>query len=197
MNDQSKLQGLASGGPSFAKAPIQDSASKQAAALVRFIPLGIAVLTISDSRDLSSDVSGQSLVKLLEESGHKLIERHIIKDEIEAIRQQVKNYIAHPQIQIVLCTGGTGITNRDVTPEALYPLLDKEIPGFGELFRMLSYQSIGASTIQSRAFAGIADKTLIFALPGSPGACKDAWSTILATQLDVRTKPCNFVSLLF
>jgi molybdenum cofactor biosynthesis protein B len=161
-----------------------------------FRALNIAVLTVSDSRDLSTDKSGDTLVQRLTEAGHFLADRAIVKDEIAAITDQVGKWIADPLIEVVLSTGGTGVTGRDVTPEAFAQLYEKEIAGFGELFRMLSYKIIGTSTIQSRATAGVAGNTYLFALPGSPGACRDAWDQILRDQLDIRHKPCNFAELL-
>jgi molybdopterin adenylyltransferase len=161
-----------------------------------FLPVRIAVLTVSDTRTLADDRSGAALIERLEAAGHELVERAIVRDELALIREQLRAWIAEPHVQVVLATGGTGITARDVTPEALAPLVSKAIPGFGELFRWLSYAEIGTSTIQSRAEAAICDTTLVFVLPGSPNACKTAWDQILAAQLDVRHKPCNFVELL-
>jgi molybdopterin adenylyltransferase len=161
-----------------------------------FVPVRIAVLTVSDTRTLADDRSGAVLIEGLEAAGHELVERAIVRDELTLIREQLRAWIAAPQVQVVLATGGTGITARDVTPEALAPLVSKAIPGFGELFRWLSYAEIGTSTIQSRAEAAICDTTLVFVLPGSPNACKTAWDQILAAQLDIRHKPCNFVELL-
>ena len=161
-----------------------------------FRPVGIAVLTISDSRDLASDRSGALLVEKLTEAGHRLAGRALVRDEREAIIGQLRAWIAAPEVEVILATGGTGLTGRDVTPEAFAAVLDKEIPGFGELFRWLSYQSVGTSTIQSRALAGIAGRTYLFALPGSPGACRDAWEGILRWQLDCRYRPCNLIELL-
>ena len=164
--------------------------------ITKFIPLNIAILTISDTRKYENDHSGQSLATLAIKAGHLILERFIIKDEIKAIQNKISEWVANPKIQIILSTGGTGLAPRDITIEALAPFWKKEIPGFGELFRMLSYESIGSATIQSRASAGITDNnTLIFALPGSTGACKDAWNKILGTQLDNRTKPCNFIKV--
>ena len=161
-----------------------------------FIPVNIAVLTVSDTRTEENDKSGQTLVSRLTEAGHKLADKVIIKDDIDSIQAQVKKWIADKDVDVVITTGGTGLTGRDVTPEALEPLYTKPIAGFGELFRMLSYDLIGTSTIQSRATAGLASTTLIFALPGSTGACKDGWDKILATQLDNRYRPCNFVEMM-
>jgi len=161
-----------------------------------FIPVNIAILTISDTRTEENDKSGQTLVSRLSEAGHILADKVIIKDDVESIQGQVKKWMAQDGIDVIITTGGTGLTGRDVTPEALEPLYTKPIAGFGELFRMLSYDLIGTSTIQSRATAGLAGTTLIFALPGSTGACKDGWDKILATQLDNRYKPCNFVEMM-
>jgi molybdenum cofactor biosynthesis protein B len=160
-----------------------------------FIPVNIAVLTVSDTRTEADDKSGQVLVERLAEAGHRLAARAIVPDEIERIRTQVTGWINDPSVDVVIATGGTGVTGRDVTPEAFEGLYEKSIPGFGELFRMLSYQKIGTSTIQSRCTAGVARGTYLFALPGSPGACRDAWDDILKTQLDYRFRPCNFVEL--
>jgi molybdopterin adenylyltransferase len=157
-----------------------------------FHPLNICVLTVSDSRDLSNDTSGESLIRSLSAAGHTLHDRKIVKDDIYQIRAQVSIWIADHQAQIVLVTGGTGFTGRDSTPEAVEPLLDKTIIGFGELFRHLSFAEVGTSTIQSRALAGLANRTLVFCLPGSNNACKTAWDKILIEQLDSRTRPCNF-----
>lgn len=161
-----------------------------------FIPLSIAVLTVSDTRTPDTDRSGDLLVDRLTAAGHRLAGRGIEPDDIYRVRARVSQWIADEGVQVVLCTGGTGITGRDTTPEALVPLFDTTIEGFGELFRMLSYEDIRSSTIQSRAIGGLANRTLVFALPGSPGACKLGWERILQPQLDVRHKPCNFVSLL-
>ena len=161
-----------------------------------FIPVKIAVLTISDTRTEADDKSGQTLVSRLVDAGHILADKVIIKDDVASIQTQVKKWIADNDVDVVITTGGTGLTGRDVTPEALEPLYTKPIAGFGELFRMLSYDLIGTSTIQSRATAGLAEATLIFALPGSTGACKDGWDKILATQLDNRYRPCNFVEMM-
>ncbi|HUN49746.1 MAG TPA: molybdenum cofactor biosynthesis protein B [Candidatus Sulfotelmatobacter sp.] len=161
----------------------------------RFIPVNIAVLTVSDTRTEADDKSGNVLVERLTQAGHRLAARAIVPDEIERIRAQVSAWIDDAGVDVVIATGGTGVTGRDVTPEAFEALYEKAIPGFGELFRMLSYQKIGTSTIQSRCSAGVARGTYLFALPGSPGACKDAWDDILLTQLDYRFRPCNFVEL--
>ena len=161
-----------------------------------FIPLNIAVLTISDSRVESDDKSGALLVKLLTESGHRLAEKAIVPDDKYRIREVVSRWIVEESTQVILTTGGTGVTGRDGTPEAVTPLLDKIIDGFGETFRSLSYQTIGTSTLQSRAIAGVANGTYIFCLPGSSGACKDAWTQLINSQLDYRTRPCNLVELM-
>jgi molybdenum cofactor biosynthesis protein B len=158
-------------------------------------PVRIAVLTVSDTRTLADDRSGETLVQRLEAAGHELVARTIVRDEVSLVRGQLRRWIAEPTVQVVLVTGGTGVTARDVTPEALAPLISKPIPGFGELFRWLSYAEIGASTIQSRAEAALCHKTLVFLLPGSTGACRTAWDKILVTQLDSRHKPCNFPML--
>lgn len=163
---------------------------------IAFRPVRIAVMTVSDTRTLADDRSGDRLVERLTAAGHVLAARQIVTDDADAIVAQLQAWIDDPQVEVVLTTGGTGVTGRDVTPEALERVREKEIPGFGELFRWLSYQSIGTSTIQSRATAGVARGTYIFALPGSTGAVTDAWDGILATQLDIRHKPCNFVELL-
>jgi molybdenum cofactor biosynthesis protein B len=163
---------------------------------IAFRPVRIAVLTVSDTRSLADDRSGDRLVERLTGAGHILAARTIVRDDADAIVEQLEAWIADAGVEVVLTTGGTGVTGRDVTPEALARVWDKEIPGFGELFRWLSYRTIGTSTIQSRATAGVARGTYIFALPGSTGAVTDAWDGILASQLDARHKPCNFVELL-
>lgn len=160
-----------------------------------FIPVRIAVLTVSDTRGLDEDRSGNTLVERLEKAGHILADRKIVKDEVSDIQAELKNWIASNEVDVVISTGGTGVTGRDVTPEAFSELYEKEISGFGELFRMLSYQKIGTSTIQSRATGGVAGGTYLFALPGSTGAVKDGWDDILVHQLDYRYMPCNFVEL--
>ena len=160
-----------------------------------FIPVRIAVMTISDTRTLEDDRSGAVLIERLESAGHQLVDRAIVRDDVDVIRDQLRKWIDDARVQVVLATGGTGVTARDVTPEALASLVTKPIPGFGELFRWLSYAEIGTSTIQSRAEAGLCGRTLVFALPGSPSACRTAWDKILASQLDARHKPCNFVEL--
>jgi molybdenum cofactor biosynthesis protein B len=161
-----------------------------------FLPLAIAVLTVSDTRTEADDASGRTLVERLTAAGHRLADRAIVPDDIYRIRAVVSAWIADPGVQVVLITGGTGMTGRDRTPEAIRPLLDKEITGFGELFRMLSWDEIGASTLQSRALGGLANATFIFCLPGSTGACRTGWDQILQAQLDARTRPCNLVELL-
>jgi len=161
-----------------------------------FIPLNIAVLTISDTRALADDKSGTTLVDRLTAAGHKLAARDIVTDDVEAIRAVVKGWINEPGVDVIITTGGTGFTGRDVTPEAIEPLFEKRMDGFSIAFHMLSHAKIGTSTIQSRATAGVAVATFIFCLPGSPGACRDAWDGILAAQLDYRTRPCNFVEIM-
>lgn len=161
-----------------------------------FIPVRIAVVTVSDTRKTEDDRSGDTLVARLETAGHKLAARHIVTDDIPAIRQTVKALIDDEAIDVVITTGGTGFTGRDVTPEAIEPLFEKRMDGFSEVFHRISYDKIGTSTIQSRATGGVAGATYIFVLPGSPGACKDAWDGILAAQLDYRHKPCNFVEIM-
>ncbi len=158
--------------------------------------LAISILTTSDSRSAAEDSSGDLLAQRLASAGHQLLERRLVRDDVYAIRAVVSAWIAAAEVQVVLVTGGTGLTGRDVTPEALRPLFDKTIDGFGELFRQVSYAEIGSSTIQSRAIAGLANGTLIFAMPGSTGACRTAWDEILGKQLDVNFKPCNFAELL-
>ncbi|WP_456267264.1 molybdenum cofactor biosynthesis protein B [Kushneria sp. AK178] len=160
-----------------------------------FIPLDIAVLTISDTRDESSDRSGALLIESLESAGHRCVARQIIRDELYQIRAEVARLIADPRVQIVITTGGTGFTGRDSTPEAVGVLFDSHIEGFGEMFRRLSQDDVGSSTIQSRALAGFANHTVVFCLPGSTGACRTGWEGILAEQLDSRHKPCNFANL--
>jgi molybdenum cofactor biosynthesis protein B len=160
------------------------------------IPLNIAVLTVSDTRSEETDTSGHLLVSNLEEAGHCLSDKKIVLDDVYAIRAALSNWIADNQTQVVLITGGTGFTYRDSTPEAVAPLLDKMIDGFGEMFRYLSLEQVGTSTIQSRALAGIANRTLIFCLPGSNNACKTAWENIIVSQIDSRHSPCNFVAQL-
>ena len=161
-----------------------------------FLPVNIAVLTVSDSRTLDDDTSGRTLVERIQAAGHTVADRRIVKDEVGAISEQLRAWIDDPNVDAVIATGGTGVTGRDVTPEAFEAVIDKEIPGFGELFRWISFQKIKTSTIQSRAMAGVAGGTYLFALPGSTGACKDGWDEILVHQLDSRHKPCNFVELM-
>lgn len=161
-----------------------------------FIPLNIAVLTISDSRTEKTDTSGQLLVDRLTQAGHKMADKQIQPDDIYRIRATVSQWIADPGIEAVITTGGTGITGRDGTPEAITPLLEKVIDGFGEMFRALSFESIGTSTIQSRAMSGVANGTYIFCLPGSRGACADGWDKLISLQLDFRTVPCNLAEMM-
>ncbi|HUC63111.1 MAG TPA: molybdenum cofactor biosynthesis protein B [Alphaproteobacteria bacterium] len=161
-----------------------------------FVPVNIAVLTISDTRDLAGDKSGQTLVERIAGAGHKLAARAIVKDDVATIVAQLKAWIADPAIDVVISTGGTGLTGRDVTPEAFKSVYEKEIEGFGELFRMISYDKVKTSTMQSRATGGVAGGTYLFALPGSPGAVKDGWDEILRFQLDLRYRPCNLVELM-
>lgn len=162
----------------------------------QFIPLDIAVLTVSDTRSEADDVSGRTLVERLQAAGHRCIEKAICRDDVYQIRAVVSRWIADAAVQVVISTGGTGVTGRDGTPEAIKPLLDKEIEGFGELFRMLSWEEIRTSTVQSRALGGVANGTYLFVLPGSSGACRTAWDRILQEQLDYRHRPCNFVELM-
>ncbi len=162
----------------------------------RFIPLGIAVLTVSDTRKPEDDRSGDTLVGRLTEAGHRLAGRAIVPDEVARIRAQVEQWLADPAVDVVLTTGGTGFTGRDVTPEALEPLFEKRMDGFSAVFHRISYDKIGTSTLQSRATAGVAKSTYVFVLPGSPGACRDAWDGILGQQLDYRHRPCNFVEIM-
>jgi molybdenum cofactor biosynthesis protein B, proteobacterial len=157
-----------------------------------FIPVHIAILTVSDSRGAAEDTSGQYLQDAAQEAGHQVVDRAIVKDDIYQIRARVSAWIADDNVQAVLITGGTGFTARDNTPEALLPLFDREVEGFGELFRMVSYEEIGTATIQSRALAGLANRTVIFAMPGSTRACRTAWERIIEEQLDARHRPCNF-----
>ena len=161
-----------------------------------FIPLKIAVLTVSDTRGEEDDKSGALLVERLKSAGHRLAEKAIVRDDVYAIRARISSWIADENVHVVITTGGTGVTGRDGTPEAVQPLLDKEIPGFGEIFRVLSYEQIKTSTLQSRAIAGVANATYIFCLPGSSGACRDAWDQVISAQLDYRTRPCNLVELM-
>ncbi len=161
-----------------------------------FLAVNIAVLTVSDTRDEESDRSGAALLERAQAAGHNVVGRRIVRDDQAEIEAALRGFIADPMVDVVIATGGTGITGRDVTPEAFHAVYDKEIVGFGELFRFLSYASIGTSTIQSRATAGVAGGTYLFAVPGSPGACRDAWDHILVQQLDNRYRPCNFVELM-
>ena len=160
-----------------------------------FIPLSLCVLTVSDTRTADNDTSGDYLCGAIAAAGHRLHERAIVRDDKYALRALVSRWIADDAVHGILVTGGTGFTGRDSTPEALGPLLDKEMPGFGEMFRVLSFDEIGTSTLQSRAFAGLANATFLFALPGSTSACRTAWEKIIAAQLDARTRPCNLANL--
>jgi molybdenum cofactor biosynthesis protein B len=161
-----------------------------------FLPLAVAVVTVSDTRDTSTDTSGAAIIELLASAGHEIRQRHLLRDDLGELRALFSRLIADPTVQVVIATGGTGITARDVTPEALEPLITKHISGFGELFRALSYAEIGASTIQSRTTAALCDKTLFFLLPGSRGAVRLAMDRIILPQLDRRTRPCNFAELM-
>jgi molybdenum cofactor biosynthesis protein B len=161
-----------------------------------FIPVGFAVLTVSDTRSLGEDKSGQTLADRIEAAGHRLVRRDIVRDDAEAIRNAVLGWVADDGVDAVVTTGGTGFTGRDVTPEALEPLFDKRMDGFSEVFHRISFDKIGVSTIQSRATAGLIGTTFVFVLPGSPGACKDAWDGILQAQFDYRHMPCNFVEIM-
>jgi molybdopterin adenylyltransferase len=163
---------------------------------LKFLPVNIAVLTVSDTRDMASDRSGQTLQDRIEAARHHCGAREIVKDDPDAIEAVLRRWIADPAVDCIITTGGTGITGRDVTPEAFKRVLEKEIEGFGELFRWISFQKIGTSTIQSRAMGGVAGGTYLFALPGSTGACKDGWDEILRFQLDSRHRPCNLVELM-
>ena len=158
--------------------------------------VNIAVLTVSDTRTEADDKSGQVLVDRIKDARHHLVEKKIIKDEKDLLQEQLKKWIASPEVDVVIATGGTGVTGRDITPEAFEELYDKAIPGFGELFRMLSYQNIKTSTLQSRCTGGVTNGTFLFALPGSTGACKDGWDQILVHQLDSTHRPCNLVELM-
>ena len=161
-----------------------------------FIPLSIAILTVSDTRDESTDRSGALLVQRLTEAGHRLHEKAIVTDDLQAISARVSQWLADEEVEVVISTGGTGVTGRDGTPEAVEPLLEKKIDGFGELFRAISYQEIGTSSLQSRCLAGVADGTYVFCLPGSTNACATGWDRIISLQLDYRTRPCNLAELL-
>ena len=162
----------------------------------KFLPVSVALLTVSDTRVFENDKSGNLLAKKIEQSGHILFDRKIVKDEVLDIQQISKKWIKNSNVEVIISTGGTGLTGRDISPEAFRELFDKEVEGFGELFRFLSFKKIGTSTIQSRALAGVSNGTYIFILPGSPSACKDAWNEILVHQLDYRHKPCNFVEIM-
>ena len=161
-----------------------------------FVPLDIAVLTVSDTRSIGDDKSGAALAERIAKAGHKVAARAIVRDDVDEIRAQMRAWIADPGIDVIISTGGTGFTGRDVTPEAVEPLFEKKMEGFATLFLMVSYGKIGTSAIQTRATAGVAGATYIFCLPGSPGACKDAWDDILVHQLDYRYRPCNFVEIM-
>ena len=161
-----------------------------------FIAVNIAVLTVSDTRTIREDKSGASLERMLTEAGHNLAERTMVKDDVEAIRTVIRGWIETKDVDVVITTGGTGFTGRDITPEAVRPLFEKEIEGFSTLFHMQSFEKVGTSTIQSRACGGVANGTYIFCVPGSPGACRDAWNGILKYQLDNRHRPCNFVEIM-
>ena len=163
---------------------------------LEFTPVRIAVLTVSDTRTLENDTSGQVLVDRIEGTGHEVADRALVRDDRDAIREQVSGWINDPSVDVVISTGGTGLTGRDVTPEAVKPLLEKEIEGFSVIFHQVSFQSVGLSTLQSRACAGVAKGTFIFCLPGSNGAVKDGWDKVIAYQLDSRHKPCNLVELM-
>ena len=163
---------------------------------IKFLPVNIAIITLSDSRTFENDKSGALLEERITRSGHNLIFRDIVKDEFEDITKSIKSLTELNNIDVILTTGGTGLTGRDITPEVMKSLFDKSIDGFGEMFRWLSYSKIGTSAIQSRALAGVSNGTYIFCLPGSPSACKDGWDDILVYQLDIRHKPCNFVEIM-
>jgi molybdenum cofactor biosynthesis protein B len=161
-----------------------------------FIPLTIAVLTVSDSRGLTDDRSGDTLVERLTKAGHRLSERAVVPDDTDRIRARIEAWVKDPSVDIIITTGGTGFTGRDVTPEAIEPMFDKRMDGFSTVFHNISFDKIGTSTVQSRATAGLIGTKFVFVLPGSPGACKDAWDGILAQQLDFRHRPCNFVEIM-
>lgn len=163
---------------------------------IDFLPLNIAILTVSDTRALENDTSGQILVDRLTKAGHNLAARAIVRDEKDDLKSQLTDWINSPDIQVIISTGGTGLTGRDITPEVFHTLYEKEIEGFGEMFRFMSYKIIGTSTVQSRATGGVANGTYMFALPGSNGACKDGWDHILNEQLDIRFRPCNFAEMM-
>jgi molybdenum cofactor biosynthesis protein B len=161
-----------------------------------FVPVRFAVLAVSDTRSLGEDKSGATLAERIAQAGHLLADRAIVPDDLNAIRSTVKKWIANPDVDVIVTTGGTGFTGRDVTPEAIEPLFDKRMEGFSAVFHRVSYEKIGTSTVQSRATAGLAGQTFIFVLPGSPGACRDAWDNILKPQFDYRQQPCNFVEIM-
>lgn len=161
-----------------------------------FIPVGIAVLTVSDTRSLAEDKSGQTLADRIADAGHELVDRAIVTDDADLIREKVLSWSRDDRIDVVITTGGTGFTGRDVTPDALEPVFEKRMDGFSAVFHRISYDKIGVSTIQSRATGGLVNATFVFVLPGSPGACKDAWDGILKAQLDYRHMPCNFVEIM-
>ncbi len=163
---------------------------------IPFVAVNIAIMTVSDTRTEKDDRSGDTLADRVKQAGHRVADRQIVKDSRQQIVAQLQRWISREDVDVVISTGGTGVTGRDVTPEAFHDVYEKSIPGFGELFRMLSFETIGTSTVQSRATAGVAGGTYLFALPGSTGACKDAWDGILVHQLDIRHKPCNFVELI-
>jgi molybdenum cofactor biosynthesis protein B len=163
---------------------------------IEFKPLNIAILTLSDTRNYDTDTSGRTLVDRLEAAGHILVDREIIKDEKPILKAQLEKWIKDDKVQVIIATGGTGLTGRDITPEVFKSLYDKEIEGFGEIFRHISFKLIGTSTLQSRATGGVANGTYLFAIPGSTGACKDAWDHIFAEQLDIRFRPCNFAEMM-
>ena len=163
---------------------------------IDFLPINIAIITISDTRTIQNDKSGDLLEERVAISGHNLINRNIVKDDFEEITKYVRNLTDQKNIDVIISTGGTGLTGRDITPEVMKTLFDKSIDGFGEMFRWLSYSKIGTSALQSRALAGVSNGTYIFCLPGSPSACKDGWDDILAYQLDIRHKPCNFIEIM-
>ena len=177
-------------------APSSAAPAAQAVGTRAFVPLSIAVLTVSDTRTVADDKSGDLLIERLTGAGHRLADRKIVPDEVAAIRQAVSGWCANADIDVVITTGGTGFTGRDVTPEALEPLFEKRMDGFSAIFHRLSFEKIGVSTIQSRVTGGLIEATFVFALPGSPGACRDGWDGILADQLDYRHKPCNFVEIM-
>lgn len=160
------------------------------------VPVNVAVMTVSDSRTEANDTSGQTLVDRLTSAGHKLADKSIVVDDVYKIRETLSRWIVSPEVDVIITTGGTGLTGRDITPEAIRPLLDKEIEGVGELFRLVSYEEIGTSTIASRAFGGVANGTFVFCLPGSTGACRTGWDKVIGPQLDSRTTPCNVVALM-